>query len=108
MVLSCCSATVRADSPDRWLVRRDKERDPLVLEALDMAFWQRDWDGIPQSQDELRLHADAGSQGGFNRSSQHSQWWECDGQAGRVNEGVDAQFKLDTGVAVYFADPHSS
>ncbi|MEW2160630.1 DDE-type integrase/transposase/recombinase [Streptomyces sp. NPDC007189] len=43
----------------------------LVLDALDMALWQRDRDGIPHRHGELIHHSDAGSQGGFNWSSQH-------------------------------------
>lgn len=38
---------------------------------LRMALWQRDRDGHPVVPGELIKHSDAGSQGGFNRSSQH-------------------------------------
>jgi putative transposase len=49
----------------------------LVTDALMMAIWRR---GKP---DALLHHSDRGSQGGFNRSSQHSPCWpiEASGQA---------------------------
>jgi|SRR5450830_1719111 hypothetical protein len=37
------------------------------------------------------VHSDRGSQGGFNRSSQHLDRGGVDGQTGRVDEGVDGQ-----------------
>ncbi|MDX3351726.1 MULTISPECIES: IS3 family transposase [Streptomyces] len=43
----------------------------FVLDALEMAIWQRDRDEQPVRPGELIHHSDAGSQGGFNRSSQH-------------------------------------
>ena len=41
-------------------------RTEMVLDALEMARWQRG-----TRLEDLRCHSDAGSQGGFNRSSQH-------------------------------------
>ncbi|WP_256923601.1 IS3 family transposase [Streptomyces sp. 13-12-16] len=43
----------------------------FVLDALEMALWQRDRDQHPVQNGELIHHSDAGSQGGFNWSSQH-------------------------------------
>ena len=43
----------------------------LVMTPLRMAMWQRDHEGHPTVAGELIHHSDAGSQGGFNRSSQH-------------------------------------
>ena len=47
--------------------------------ALGMARWQRDREGHPTIPSELIHHSDAGSQGGFNRSSQHLDSEICDG-----------------------------
>ncbi|MFH9980214.1 DDE-type integrase/transposase/recombinase [Streptomyces sp. NPDC017179] len=52
-----------------WSAATSK-RAKLVLDALDMALWRRDRDGIPAGPG-LVHHSDAGSQGGFNRLSQH-------------------------------------
>jgi putative transposase len=41
-------------------------RTEMVLDAIEMARWSRG-----TQHDGLRCHSDAGSQGGFNRSSQH-------------------------------------
>ncbi|MBU8855754.1 MULTISPECIES: IS3 family transposase [unclassified Micromonospora] len=52
-----------------WSAATNK-RTPLVLAALDMGLWRRDRTGQPVGAG-LVHHSDAGSQGGFNRSSQH-------------------------------------
>jgi putative transposase len=52
-----------------WAAATHK-RAKLVLDALDMALWRRDRAGMPAGPG-LVHHSDAGSQGGFNRSSQH-------------------------------------
>jgi len=52
----------------------------LVTDALIMAIWRR---GKP---DALLHHSDQGSQGGFNRSSQHPDQGDCD-------EGPQACFR---------------
>jgi putative transposase len=52
-----------------WSAATSK-RAKLVLDALDMALWRRDRAGTPAGPG-LVHHSDAGSQGGFNRSSQH-------------------------------------
>ncbi|WP_325063669.1 IS3 family transposase [Streptomyces marianii] len=57
----------------------------FVLDALEMAIWQRDRDQQPVQSGELIHHSDAGSQGGFNRSSQHlmiSEVWDGSSSAG--------------------------
>ncbi|WP_443034919.1 DDE-type integrase/transposase/recombinase [Streptomyces sp. BE133] len=43
----------------------------FVLDALEMAIWQRDRDQQPVQPGELIHHSDAGSQPGLNRLSQH-------------------------------------
>lgn len=53
-----------------WHAATNKETE-LVMIPLRMALWERDRDGHPIMAGELICHADAGSQGGFNRSSQH-------------------------------------
>lgn len=52
-----------------WSAATSK-RAKLVLDALDMALWRRDRAGTPIGPG-LVHHSDAGSQGEFNRSSQH-------------------------------------
>jgi transposase InsO family protein len=41
-------------------------RTEMILDAIEMARWSRG-----AHHDDLRCHSDAGSRGGFNRSSQH-------------------------------------
>lgn len=53
-----------------WHASTRKETN-LVMIPLRMALWQRDREGQPITAGELIHHSDAGSQGGFNRSSQH-------------------------------------
>lgn len=43
----------------------------LIMTPLRMALWQRDREGHPIEPKSLVSHSDAGSQGGFNWSSQH-------------------------------------
>lgn len=52
-----------------WSAATTKHTE-LVLAALEMALWQRDRSGTPAVTGELIHHSDAGSQDGFNRSSQ--------------------------------------
>ena len=55
-------------------------RTETVLEAIEMARWSRG-----QQLPGLRCHSDAGSQGRFNRSSQHFEIMEvCDGSSSTV------------------------
>jgi len=60
----------------------------LVLDTLEMALWSRQRAGIPLAEDLIH-HNDAGSQGGFTRSSQHLDVRSCDEQAGWVDDDVD-------------------
>ncbi|MFE1292207.1 DDE-type integrase/transposase/recombinase [Streptomyces sp. NPDC058751] len=53
-----------------WSAATPKETR-LVPDAPEMAPWQRDRDQRPYKEGELIHHSDAGSQGGFNWSSQH-------------------------------------
>jgi putative transposase len=62
-------------------------RTALVLDALEQALWTRRRDGRDLT--GLIHHTDAGSQGGFNRSSQHLDSGGVDGQAGWVDDGAD-------------------
>ena len=62
-------------------------RTQLVLDALDQAVWVRRREGANLA--GLVHHTDAGSQGGFNWSSQHLDHGGVDGQASRVDDGVD-------------------
>ena len=52
-----------------WRVATSMSTD-LVLDTLEMALWTRARDGITDLRG-LVHHTDAGSQGEFNRSSQH-------------------------------------
>ena len=60
-------------------------RTDLVLDALRMALGLRE----PGADFELVAHTDAGSQGGFNWSSQRLTLEGCDGQAERMGVRVD-------------------
>ncbi|MBT2400669.1 DDE-type integrase/transposase/recombinase [Streptomyces sp. ISL-100] len=51
-----------------WSASTSKETR-LVLDALEMALWQRDWDKFPHTQGELIHHSDSGSS-----STHHSRW----------------------------------
>jgi putative transposase len=53
-----------------WHAATTKQTD-LVMIPLRMALWQREREGHPTVPGELIHHSDAGSQGEFNRSSQH-------------------------------------
>jgi putative transposase len=53
-----------------WHAATDKRTD-LVLAPVRMALWDRARHGHPVVAGQLVHHHDAGSQGGFNRSSQH-------------------------------------
>jgi putative transposase len=53
-----------------WHVATTKTVE-LVMTPLRMALWDRDREDHPPVLGELICHSDAGSQGGFNRSSQH-------------------------------------
>ena len=63
-VIDCFSRTIVG-----WYASTSKTT-PLVTTALRMGLWRRDRAGHPAG-DGLVHHSDAGSQGGFNWSSQH-------------------------------------
>jgi hypothetical protein len=58
-------------------------RTSLVVDALQMAITQG------HVQPGAIFHSDRGAQGGFNCSSQHPDLGGVDGQAGRLDEGLD-------------------
>ena len=62
-------------------------RTQLILDALEHALWTRRQAGRPAPAG-LICHSDAGSQGGFNRSSQHLDLGGVDGQADSVDESA--------------------
>lgn len=62
-----------------WHVGSTKHTD-LVMVPLRMALWQRSRDGQSPVPGGLICHSDAGSQGGFNWSSQHLDVEVCDGK----------------------------
>jgi transposase InsO family protein len=77
----CCAVV---DAWSRMVVGwsiADHVRSELVVDALEMARWQR-------SPDNTIVHADRGAQGGFNWSSQHPRVSEVasDGDGGLVQE----------------------
>ena len=64
-------------------------KDVAFVEAcLAMALWRRDHTGRPVPAGMIH-HSDAGSQGGFNRSSQHLDHGGVDGTATWVEYGAD-------------------
>lgn len=56
-----------------WHAQTTKTVD-LVLRPLQIALWERDRAGHPIEAGKLIAHSDAGSQGGFNRLSQHLEY----------------------------------
>jgi putative transposase len=73
-----------------WRAARSM-KTALVLDALEQALWTRQRDGASDLAG-LVHHTDAGSQGGFNRSSQHLDSGGVGGQASGVDESVDGAF----------------
>jgi putative transposase len=71
-----------------WRAARSM-KTALVLDALEQALWTRRRDG-DRDLAALVHHTDHGTQGGFNRSSQHlDSGGVDDGQASWVDDGVD-------------------
>jgi putative transposase len=64
-ILDCFAQRIVA-----WHASTSKATD-LVMTPLRMALWQRDREGHPTIAGKLIHHSHAGSQGEFNRSSQH-------------------------------------
>jgi len=72
-----------------WRAARSMKTD-LPLHALDMALWHRGRAGHDVT--GLVHHSDAGSQGGFNRSTQHLNRMRCsDGSTSGVDDDGDGQ-----------------
>jgi transposase InsO family protein len=67
-----------------WRVSSSMRTD-FVLDALEQALYDRQ----PQLSDQLVHHSDRGSQGGFNRSSQHLQPGGVYGATRRMDEAID-------------------
>lgn len=74
-----------------WHCQTTKHVD-LVMIPLRIALWERGRQGHAVAPGQLRAHSDAGSQGGFNQSSQHLDhggvWWRVRGSYGRSNRRV--------------------
>tara|TARA_Y100000815_G_C13181075_1_gene439333 strand:- start:498 stop:758 length:261 start_codon:yes stop_codon:yes gene_type:complete len=70
-----------------WQAASTKVTD-LVLTPLRIALWDRERQGKPVEPGQLLHHSDAGSQGGFNWSSQHPLMSEVftDGDGGLEQE----------------------
>jgi len=79
-VIDICSRRVLG-----WSMATHMRAD-LVIDALEAAVGARDGDVSG-----VIFHSDRGSQGGFNRSSQHLVFGGVDGSASRVDAGVDGQ-----------------
>ena len=71
-----------------WRAAKSMTTD-LVLDALEMAIWQRRRTGHDLR--GLVHHSDAGSQGGFNWSSQHLDRGGVHGQTSGMDAGVDGK-----------------
>jgi putative transposase len=71
-----------------WRASMSKTTD-LVTAALAQALATRRRTSAEFTTEGLVHHSDAGSQGGFNWSSQHLDHGGVDGQTSRVDEGVD-------------------
>ena len=67
-----------------WSLRSDMTRD-IVIDALRMAWFKRHLG----KETGLIFHSDRGSQGGFNRSSQHLQSRRCYEKTCGVDAGVN-------------------
>ena len=88
-----------------WRAATTKVTD-LVLTPLRIAMWDRDRHGHPVEPGTLVCHSHAGSQGGFNLSSQHLHQEVCSG----TTSGMDAHSDREAGSAVAWssADPTRS
>lgn len=72
----------------------------MVLDSIEQAIWTRTQGGVLEL-NKVFHHSDRGSQGGFNRSSQHLDDGGVDGQASGSDEGVDGALTDEvTGCAV--------
>ncbi|SNS95872.1 Transposase InsO and inactivated derivatives [Micrococcales bacterium KH10] len=66
-----------------WHAQTTKHVD-LVMTPLRMALWERDRQGHRDAPGQLIHHSDAGSQGGFNWSSQHPEYGGVQEWRGRI------------------------
>ena len=71
-----------------WHASMSRPAD-LVITPLRMAIWQRHHDGHAITPGQLIHHNDAGSQGEFNRSSQHLDHGGVDGKTSGMDEALD-------------------
>ncbi|MCX5215492.1 IS3 family transposase [Kitasatospora sp. NBC_00240] len=71
-----------------WSAATSKETR-LVLDALDMALWQRDRDGFPYQRGELIHHSDAGSQYTSFRLAEHLDAAGIAASIGSVGDAYD-------------------
>ncbi|WP_329611629.1 IS3 family transposase [Kitasatospora herbaricolor] len=71
-----------------WSAATSKETR-LVLDALDMALWQRDRDGFPYQRGELVHHSDAGSQYTSFRLAEHLDAAGIAASIGSVGDAYD-------------------
>ncbi|WP_344016990.1 IS3 family transposase, partial [Kitasatospora atroaurantiaca] len=71
-----------------WAASTSKETR-LVLDALDMALWQRDRDGFPHQRGELIHHSDAGSQYTSFRLAEHLDAVGIAASIGSVGDAYD-------------------
>jgi hypothetical protein len=84
---------VFADRIVSWHVQTTKHTE-LVTIPLRMALWSRDREAHPVTQG-LIAHSDAGSQGDFNRSSQHlDQEVGCGASSGGCGSGGAAEAEV--------------
>ncbi|MFE9941940.1 IS3 family transposase [Streptomyces hirsutus] len=73
-----------------WSASMTKETR-LVLDALEMALWQRDRDGLPYKQGELIHHSDAGSQYTSFALAEHLDRAGIAASIGSVGDAYDCQ-----------------
>ncbi|MFF4648120.1 IS3 family transposase [Streptomyces sp. NPDC001389] len=71
-----------------WSAATSKETR-LVLDALEMALWQRDRDGFPYQRGELMHHSDAGSQYTSFRLAEHLDAAGIAASIGAVGDAYD-------------------
>lgn len=71
-----------------WSAATSKETR-LVLDALEMALWQRDRDGFPHQRGELTHHSDAGSQYTSFRLAEHLDAAGVAASIGSVGDAYD-------------------
>jgi hypothetical protein len=77
-----------------WHAQTTKHTD-LVMLPLRMALWERHREAHPPTPHELIHHSDAGSQGVFNRSSQHlDQEVGCGASSGGCGSGGAAEAEV--------------